>query len=293
MSSYQELNSFLSKFFYLLHCGKRAKLVLECDQGQANVNLHHTVSFLPLEPHSYHQQHGQPVRRQGPSRQRRRARRAVARTAAEAAKASGAKAETASKISDVVAQTTDHETENVSLPPCPAHLHQGIEQGNQAVQAGPPPPHPHHEQAAKAVPLPPQLPASRHSASKLSSTAVQMLPLRPTNISITTLQSNEPIYHQDNNGEQLTQLDGFNEHLPNPDQTFKCETCGKVFETVRDYKNHDSFQFCCDDCGICFSTQLAAHFHELEEHADSHYAKTYIPETTKLLFRSNQPKNIL
>ena len=74
---------------------------------------------------------------------------------------------------------------------------------------------------------------------------------------------------------QIPQLDGLNEDLSNvePEQPFKCETCGKEFEV----------EFCCDDCGICFSAQLAAHFHELEEHSESHLH-------TKLLFRSNQPK---
>ena len=103
MSSYHELHSFVSKFLNLLHCGKSAKLVLECHQGQAHVDLHHVLTFLPQEPCSYYQPYGDTVRRrqQGPSRQRRHtrysmlARRAVARAATNAVKASSTKVETA------------------------------------------------------------------------------------------------------------------------------------------------------------------------------------------------------
>ena len=115
MSSYQELHSFLSKFLNLLHCGQSAKLVLECHQGQAYVNLHHALHLLPQEPRRYPQQHGPTVRRQGPSRQRRRVRRALARANAEAAKASDREAETATlKSSDVAVQATVSNAEKAS-----------------------------------------------------------------------------------------------------------------------------------------------------------------------------------
>ena len=290
MYSYQELHSFFSKFLNLLHRGETAKLVLECRQGRALVDLHHAFTLFPQEPRNHDQQHGHNGRRQGPSRQRRRARRALARAATEAAKVSVAMAETATQtqISDVVAQTTNKKAEKVSQP-CPPTQHLQ-EQAHLAVQAGPPP---HQEQAAQADPTP-LFHASDQtkSAPELSSTAVQISLSKPSNSSMATF--NETINHPEITGEKIPQLDGLIENLPNLDidQTFKCETCGKVFETEREFKNHDSFQFCCDDCGICFSTQIAAHFHELEEHSDSHYAKTYIPESTKLFFRSNQPRKI-
>ena len=142
MSSDQELNSFLSKFLNLLHCGQSAKLVLECHQGQAYVNLHHALHLLPQEPCSHSQQHhGPTVRRQGPSRQRRRVRRALARANAEAAKASDRNAETATlKSSDVAVQATVSKAEKASQS-CFVHHHRG-----QAEEECSPPPHEPAEQ---------------------------------------------------------------------------------------------------------------------------------------------------
>ena len=135
MSAYQELHSFLSKFLHLLHCGKSAKLVLECHEGQAYVNLHHALHLLQPEPHSHPQQHGPTVRRQGPSRQRQRVRRAQARANAEAEKASDRKAKTATlKSSDVAIQATAPTAEKASQS-CSVHQHR-----EQAEEPHPPPP---------------------------------------------------------------------------------------------------------------------------------------------------------
>ena len=135
MSAYHELHSFLSKFLHLLHCGQSAKLVLECHQGQAYVNLHHALHLLQPEPYSHPQQHGPTVRRQGPSRQRRRVRRAQARANAEAAKASDRKAKTATlESNDVAIQSTAPTAEKASQS-CFVHQHR-----EQPEEAHPPPP---------------------------------------------------------------------------------------------------------------------------------------------------------
>ena len=131
---------------------------------------------------------------------------------------------------------------------------------------------------------------SEKAASKPLSIAENASTLKPTNSIITTVQVNKANNLQERDRDQIPQLDGLIEDHPSPGPVFSCETCDKTFLSETDFKNHDSFQFCCDDCGICFSTQLAAHFHELEEHSNSHYANTYIPESTKLLFKSNQPR---
>ena len=74
-----EMNSFMSKFFQLLHCGEYAQLMFECYNGQLYVNLR--ASFKDNrqqqfhQPHQYYQQQQVP----SPSRLRRRARRAAAR----------------------------------------------------------------------------------------------------------------------------------------------------------------------------------------------------------------------
>ena len=88
MAGPDEAYNFVTKFLNLYQAGKKARIVLECEAGQAYVNLQ-----LYLGPH--HQQppqngqehHQQPHRRPGPSRLRRRARRAEARAAEAAANA--------------------------------------------------------------------------------------------------------------------------------------------------------------------------------------------------------------
>ena len=47
MAAHQEFYKYLTKFENLLHCGKNAKLVFECHEGQANVHLHHALGHLP------------------------------------------------------------------------------------------------------------------------------------------------------------------------------------------------------------------------------------------------------
>ena len=76
------------------------------------------------------------------------------------------------------------------------------------------------------------------------------------------------------------------------DVALKCETCHKTFETEEQFHEHDAaHQFCCDECFICFTTKVMADLHELEEHPNTHYADTYIPQSTKLLFACGQPRN--
>ena len=47
MAAHQEFYKYLTKFENLLHCGKDAKLVFECHEGQARVHLHHALGHLP------------------------------------------------------------------------------------------------------------------------------------------------------------------------------------------------------------------------------------------------------
>ena len=104
--------------------------------------------------------------------------------------------------------------------------------------------------------------------------------------------------YQVNSVEQILQLDGTQCSLPfdgdnlsNSERVLQCETCQMIFKSESEFNEHNKAEFCCDECGICYTTQLAAHFHELQEHPDTHYAKTYIPQSTKLLFASRLPSN--
>ena len=75
------------------------------------------------------------------------------------------------------------------------------------------------------------------------------------------------------------------------ESSLQCETCHKHFETQDQFNHHDeAHQFCCDECFICFTTQVIADLHELEAHPNTHYANTYIPQSTKVLFASGQQK---
>ena len=84
MAAQHELYNFLSKFLHLLNIGKNAQLILECQNGEARVHLHHVIGHHPPQPHCREHHH-----HPGPSRLRRRARRAEARAAASATVSTG------------------------------------------------------------------------------------------------------------------------------------------------------------------------------------------------------------
>ena len=119
------------------------------------------------------------------------------------------------------------------------------------------------------------------------------------------VQSNHNITSsQTNTGQIIHQLDGIPNFLPQAihtishevqqpaDKSIQCETCNKTFDTENQFNDHNkAHNFCCDECYLCFTTQVIADLHELEFHPNTHYADTYIPESTKLLFASGQSRN--
>jgi hypothetical protein len=125
--------------------------------------------------------------------------------------------------------------------------------------------------------------------------------------SISMVKLNHNSKSQANLGQVIPQLDGILNSLPqactssyeaqnihqhSSNISLQCETCNKNFETEEEFNVHDNaHQFCCDECYICFTTQVLADLHELETHPNTHYADTYIPQSTKLLFASGQPRN--
>ena len=114
MTGNQELFSFMTKFLNLLHSGKSAQLLFECENGHAMVKLQHTLGKCepPQEEHRRVQRH------QGPSRLRRRARRAEARAAAAADQAgdSDNAAVMAEKQGELAVKKTADTNENVEKP---------------------------------------------------------------------------------------------------------------------------------------------------------------------------------
>ena len=93
--------------------------------------------------------------------------------------------------------------------------------------------------------------------------------------------------------DRIPQLDGQQDELvhsqelqaqPMSKDLFQCETCQKIFDSESEFMKHDEMQFCCDDCNICYLTQLESDLHALKVHPDEYYAKNYIPEATKVIF---------
>ena len=88
---------------------------------------------------------------------------------------------------------------------------------------------------------------------------------------------------QANLGPVIPQLDGSQNtpQLPS-DKSLQCETCHEIFATDDQFNYHDTaHQFCCDECLICFTTQVIPALHELETHPITPYANTYaIYQTT-------------
>ena len=100
---------------------------------------------------------------------------------------------------------------------------------------------------------------------------------------------------QVNSSETIPQLDG--DALPSSsdveysdsfttDSEYKCENCGKNYDTEKGLQDHrDNHEWGCDDCYLCLSSKYLADLHELEYHPDSiDFIHNHIPDTTKKLF---------
>ena len=100
-----ELKSFVTKFADLWHSGRNASLSLECEAGEATINLKLRLGSHSFQHHHQGEEHCL-ERRAGPSRLRRRARRAQARAMA-ADQAGAAAAEKASDLPSEGAKTAE------------------------------------------------------------------------------------------------------------------------------------------------------------------------------------------
>ena len=127
-------------------------------------------------------------------------------------------------------------------------------------------------------------------------------PFTSSRSSITMVEPNHSSNFLANLGTVIPQVDGSLNSLPPASQTFscedqntpqqpsdvslQCETCHQTFETEDQFNCHDNaHKYCCDECFICFTTQVIADLHELETHPNTHYANTYIPQSTKVLLQ--------
>ena len=61
---------------------------------------------------------------------------------------------------------------------------------------------------------------------------------------------------------------------------YQCENCKDLFETNSTLKLHaDQYQFGCEDCSICFTSEESFDRHELAEHPETFYTHHPIPNT--------------
>ena len=136
----------------------------------------------------------------------------------------------------------------------------------------------------------PRMVASTHSTESLPST----VSASQSTIAIVTTNNpaNIPTRSSSHSRENcIPQYDGQSsliiegETSENPSEFFKCEFCGETFSAQKLLKEHNnSHEFCCEDCQICYETQLESDLHELEVHPGTNYAETYVPHSTKILF---------
>ena len=110
--------------------------------------------------------------------------------------------------------------------------------------------------------------------------------------------SNESVLVDDSsNISNIPQFDGFSEDGGKIE--FECDSCALKFIVKEEWYEHKHYghdivvghDFCCDECLICFKTKLESDFHELESHAEEHYALNEIPEPTKLIFRQSKSRS--
>ena len=89
----------------------------------------------------------------------------------------------------------------------------------------------------------------------------------------------------------IPQFDGCITHIADysASHSFQCETCGHEFDTEELFDEHETvMQYCCDECQLCFETQIESDLHDLDIHPNDHFSHVNIPESTKLLHAKGQ-----
>jgi NAD-dependent SIR2 family protein deacetylase len=83
-------------------------------------------------------------------------------------------------------------------------------------------------------------------------------------------------------GPVIPQIDSCQNAPQQPsDKSLQCKTCHEIFAKEDELNYHNNAQlFDCDECFICFTTQVIAYLHELETHPNTLYANMYIPQST-------------
>ena len=243
------LSNFIDKFQNVWRAGKDARLVIECQAGQAWISIHQHIGLPPPPPKQHH-------RRPGPARLRRSARRAQARAEAENVFAAAITAEMAVQT-DQPPQTLEAAVQAEPVRPNPPHV-------VPAEQAGPAN---DQQWAAQAHQV-----SDAFCPDRMFQTAEKA---RPTQHDIPQLDG-----QQDLDGSQQHP-----QHVQQGLQKHQCDNCQAAFENKQQlYQHSESHGYGCDDCFICYTSKFLVDLHELQVHPETSYARDHIPESTKIEF---------
>ena len=264
-----ELFNFVTKFYNLWHAGKSARLSMECEAGQASLNLQ-----LRLGPHPHHLHHQEPYhgsRKAGPSHLRRSARRAQARATAAEQAAAAAQSPVTYLAAVKAAPSPPVNAAVQAVISTPEKVDAAVQADIQifpdtdAVQADESSP----VAAGQAGRVQEGLPDDQHHPRRVV-----------TDVFCYDSQHQTQALTSD---QFIPQLDGSR----STDAIFaiQCENCNQSFKTKDQLADHDEInQFGCDDCGLCYKSQYLADLHELAVHPGTYYALHIIPDSTKLQF---------
>ena len=65
----------------------------------------------------------------------------------------------------------------------------------------------------------------------------------------------------------------------------ECENSHTTFGSQTELDQHNAkYQYGCEDCGVCFTSNEKFDFHELEKHPETGYVRDIIPQATKQRF---------
>jgi hypothetical protein len=238
MAGHLVLHSFVNKFMNLWSSGKNARLSVECQAGQATVNLQLDLGL----PHAQPQEHQE--KRVGPSRLRRRAQRAQAR--AEAA-VNAAQATAAVDAADVSVQPTNTNTTAVQAAPSTTDTAVQAELEPATVQGA----------AAHAQPHI-FLPTVQASEPCHVLAAEQVRDTFCHDKEYRSAAQAAPLPHYPNS---IPQLDGFSNQPDLEDQTdeFWCKCCryAQRFDTEEEIEQHHrTHMVTFEECNICYTKHV-------------------------------------
>ena len=128
---------------------------------------------------------------------------------------------------------------------------------------------------------------SSTSSSNFSKLKSSLIIVHPNSNTRDTLTNTGEMYHYQASPSNIPQMGGSKNlsQLNSFIMKEECENCHTKFVSTTELDQHnESYQFGCEDCGICFTTKEEYDFHELEKHPETGYARDIFPQATKVRF---------